>query len=307
MSEVILDWVSKRILLITMMSALAGQIGLGQIKETPPTPLPTPLLPLGQPKSSPPLLFDKPIVGQLDHGLPLPDIYGTPGSQDAAALQEILDHLSSVGALFTVALEATGTTTDASGTNSSPSTLWLAPGGMVRLDYGAPGQLRSIRYSSTYGAQQRGTKPVRTEALPAATVGFLPIMRLRDTAFPGGSTGVYDRGLVTVDGSPLHRITLGLPLGTPSQGGDPARDYTYIDYYFDPTTHLLIKTATRSLGDMHSFIRQPSVITYGDYRTFAGMKLPFSLTETFAGQVLWTLKLDAYQIDPAFSTSTFHF
>jgi hypothetical protein len=77
--------------------------------------------------------------------------------------------------------------------------------------------------------------------------------------------------------------------------------------YFDPTSHLLVKTATAiALGGMRntSLLR---VVTYADYRAVGSSLIPFRYIETLGGQPQWTLQLSSAQTDPTLNEQYFQF
>jgi hypothetical protein len=214
------------------------------------------------------------IYGPEDQAVPTPAFVGTVGQQDASALQEITAHRTAVSAASWGGLQATGTLTDVSG-NSDQATLTILGTDNFRLDVTTTIGQRSTRICGPSGETLEDDG--KTFFLPPITArgGLVAFPKLLASAFPDPTAIIVDRGQVQLDGALLHRITVETgATPTPSSAGAtptpssavPAlqnnviRNLNITDFYFDPTSHLLIKMSLASnLGPLVAVNSGPSV------------------------------------------------
>jgi hypothetical protein len=93
-------------------------------------------------------------------------------------------------------------------------------------------------------------------------------------------------------------------------GNDPVtnkRNTVAIDFYFDPKSHLLIKSATSGSTDGDKRVHCLTVVTYSDYRIVNTSLIPFRYTETVDGGISRILQLSSVQLSPALGTAYFEF
>lgn len=249
------------------------------------------------------------IHGSVDQGVVLPKKIALRARQDPGALQEIRAFRSVVGAGLWVGMQGTGELTSTAVGSSDPenATLWIRNHHGYRLDVQKPKGMSSVRMDGAYGAVQHPDGKVKPMDARDAVDGLLAFPLLMEANFPAANVMLVDRGMVTVGGNTLHRISMERPWpGNPVDArGNP---YTTItDLYFNPQTHLLVKSANGVLGSDPSPQKLLQVITYGNYQTVNGMQIPYLYRETLNGQKLWTLQLQQVQLNQNLPQSDFHF
>jgi len=246
-------------------------------------------------------------TGFLDTDVPIPAATGAPGQQDTAAAKEITEHLTIVGSVPWLGMQGTGQIVYGSkDTTAYSATLSMMGSDQFRLDAQTNSGEMSLRIHGQLGKVQGGGGPARTIPSETAAVGIFPFGLVRTTHFPGPGTSLIDHGLTAVGGVQLHRITV----ETPSIGRDPvtkARRMIAIDLYFDPASHLLVKSASSSLVALGHSSRFLRVVTYSDYRKVGAAMVPFRYTESMDGQQYWVLQLSDAQLNPALDTAYFQF
>lgn len=243
----------------------------------------------------------------FDTDVSIPNATGALGRQDAAALKEITEHLAIVGSAPWLGMQGTGQIVYGTKDPTAYSaTLSVLGNDRFRLDAQTNKGEMSLRIQGPVGKIQGGGGPSETIPPETAAAGIFPFGLVRTLHFPGRETSLIDHGLTTVGGIQLHRISV----ETPSIGRDPvtkSRRTIAIDLYFDPTSHLLVKSASSSfvaVGHSAKFLR---VVTYGDYRKVGTAMVPFRYTESMDGQQYWALQLSDVQLNPALDTTYFQF
>jgi hypothetical protein len=250
-------------------------------------------------QSSSPAIFDKDV--------PNPTVTEPFGQSDATALNEVVEHLKVVGSSPWSGLQATGQITyGVEDTTAYSATLSILGGTAFRLDgQTSKGEL-SIRINGGHGKIQEGDGHLYPLLPSTAKSGIVQFELPRLSNFPYPGTSLLDRGLVVIDGRSLHRITYETSTADASEVVRK-KNAVITDFYFDPTSHLLIKSANSILIDgalSANFLR---VISYDDYRSVQGTMVPFRFTQTLNGQKQWTLQLSTVQLNPALETSFFEF
>ena len=249
------------------------------------------------------------IYGPEDQSVPTPTFVGAIGQQDAASIQEIRSFQSVAAASSWAGMQATGNFTDSLG-NQDEATLTIAGSSNARLDVATPLGGQSTRISGPYGSIREINGSIHT--LPPATAlgGILAFPRLLSSNFPGPMAIVVDRGEVLVNGASLHRITIeapAFPSSSTSLRFNSNHNPNITDFYFDPASHLLIKSASYAQLDTADPARYLIVITYGDYQTVGKALIPLNVFETVNGQRQWTLHLSSPSPLPAVDPSYFNF
>ncbi|WP_442300008.1 hypothetical protein [Terriglobus sp. 2YAB30_2] len=194
-------------------------------------------------------------------------------------------------------MQGSGLITYSSDQNSYSATLTIIGSKRFRLDVQTPIGAFSSRINNRLGSiQQPDGKmfPLAPEIAASGIVQF-ELPRLADLQ---ARSSVLDHGVTVIDGMSLHRVTIEQPL-TP-------RKNIATDLYFDPQTHLLVKTANaiRPNGAQSELLR---VITYGDYRPVDGVMIPFLYTQSLDGQKQWTIQLSEVQLNPNIQSNYFEF
>lgn len=245
------------------------------------------------------------IYGADDQTIPTPAFLGALGQKDAAALQELTDYLKAVNVSTWKGLQATGMLTDSSG-GSSQATLTVLSGDHSRLDVHTPSGERSTRISGTYGKTLEVDGKGFFMPPVTAKVGLIAFPQLLVSTFPASNASLIDRGQVQIDGKLLHRITVEQAVFAGISSASQ-RNTSVIDLYFDPSTHLLLKSASSVQLVSSDSQRYLIVITYGDYQNVQGSLIPFAYSQTLNGKQQWTLQLNNTDLQPSVDTSYFQF
>jgi len=229
--------------------------------------------------------------------IPIPAATNKLGQLDSPALSEMLAHLKVVGTAPWSGLQGSGMITYGSDQNSYSATLTIVGSRKSRLDVQTPTGIISSRINNRLGNIQQPDGKMFPLAPEIAASGILQfeLPRLADLQT---RSSVLDHGVTVIDGMSLHRVTIEQPL-TP-------RKNIATDLYFDPQTHLLVKTANaiRPDGSQSDLLR---VITYGDYRPVDGVMIPFLYTQVLDGQKQWTIKLSEVRLNPTLQSNYFEF
>lgn len=243
--------------------------------------------------------------GSLDADVPIPASTGILDQQEAGALAELAGHQTAVGSSTWSGMQATGTIIYAGQNSPAYAATFSSLGSdMYRPDLQTSKGQTSTRIHGLMGKMQGGDMQVSPMDPNAALAGLFPFALLRSTEFQ--ATTLIDHGLTNIGGVELHRITL----ERASLGNNPvtkARNTLATDFYFDPTSHLLVKSAAFAPTDSNTRSRSLTVVTYGDYRTVGSSLVPFRYTETIAGQAALTLQLSNVQLNPALNSTYFEF
>jgi hypothetical protein len=227
----------------------------------------------------------------------VPVVTGTLGHIDASALSELTLHRQAVGSAPWIGMQGTGQITYGSDETPYPATLTIVGSRRFRLDVQIPTGPISTRINGRVGnIQEPGGKtfPLAPETASSGIFQF-ELPRLADLQT---SSSVVDHGVNVTDGMNLHRVTIEQPL--------THQKNIATDLYFDPKTHLLVKTAN-AIHPHGARINLLRVITYGDYRSVDGVMIPFLYTQSLDGQKQWTLQLSEVQLNPSIQSNYFDF
>ncbi|NYF81313.1 hypothetical protein [Granulicella arctica] len=247
--------------------------------------------------------------GPSNNTIVMPSTTGASGRVDAGALEELTEHLQAVGGGNWSGMQGKGSITYPSA-NTGPftATLSILRGDHFRLDVETPDGMRSSRIRGLYGAiKDSAAEAKQILPLETAIVGLVQFqwLRLPFPHFPSAS--LIDQGSCEIEGVQLHRITMEWPQAQASLSANVAHSGSVIDFYFDPTSHLLMKSATvariNGVGNQ-DFLR---VISYSDYRKVNGVLLPFHYEESLGGQPQWVLQLTEASFDMTLQPSDFSF
>jgi hypothetical protein len=242
----------------------------------------------------------------LDKDVPTPAVVGTLGQQDAGALSELVAHLKVVGAGPWAGMQGTGQITYGEDTTTYSATLSVLGGTHFRLDGQTQAGQLSIRINGNNGKIQEADGHQYPILPSTASSGIFQFELPRLADFPHASTSFLDRGSVSISGTLLHRLTYEIPAAS-ADNAPMIKGAVVTDFYFDPISHLLIKSANsiriNGAGN-NEFLR---VITYGDYRKVGDLMIPFRYTQTLNGQKQWTLQLSDVQLNPDLNTTLFEF
>jgi hypothetical protein len=245
--------------------------------------------------------------GSLDTDVATPNATGTLGRQDAAALKEITEHLAIVGSAQWLGMRGTGQIVYGSKDPTAYSaTLSMMGSYQVRLDAETNKGEMSIRIHGGLGKIKSGDGTMSSMPFDTAMSGLFPFALPRLKNFPGPTGSLLDHGLTTIGGTELHRITFEVA----TIGRNPvtkSRQTVATDLYFDPTSHLLVKSSTASAIADGRNVKFLFVVTYDDYRKVGTSMVPFRYTETMDGEQYWTLQLSEVQLNPQLPSTYFEF
>jgi len=240
-------------------------------------------------------------------GIAIPVKTGKLRRIDASALDEVHAHIAAVGATTWGGMQGTGTITYGSqDATAYDAILSNAGGNKFRLDAQTKQGTLSIRIRQFAGKIQDSNMRISTLDPDTASTGIFPFEILRTKAFPSPATSLIDNGLVNIEGIQLHRITY--EYGSIGKNSlTHARNTAAIDFYFSPTSHLLVKSSASVLIDGTPRSHFLVVDTYSDYREVGSSMVPFRYTEIIDGQLSRTLQLTNVQLDPTLDSSYFDF
>jgi len=266
--------------------------------QTEPTPLPS---------SDATVQANTPSATPSIGGTVVPQPLASLGQMDAAALTEVKAYGAALGGNQRwLGMQATGTITYASDPTPYSATLTNVGHSEFRLDTQNRNGPISIRVHGRSGAAQFGNNPVMPMDPDTAVLGIFPFEIVGKANPAAKSAALLDRGSDSTNGVPLHRVTLAVPsaslsISTKSQGTVP------IDLYFDPVTHLLVKSVCTVFVPGARHVPFLSVVTYSDYRPVGNSVVPFQYSESINGRPYQTLQLTAVQLNPSLPADYFQF
>jgi len=177
---------------------------------------------------------------------------------------------------------------------------------MFRLDTQNRNGPISIRVKGRAGAAQFGKNPVMPMDPDTAVLGIFPFEIVGKANQAAKSASLLDQGSEPNNGVSLHRVTLAVPsaslsISTKSQGTVP------IDLYFDPVTHMLVKSVCSVFVPGARHVPFVSAVTYSDYRMVGDSVVPFQYAESINGHPYQTLQLTSVQLNPSLPANYFRF
>jgi hypothetical protein len=239
--------------------------------------------------------------------IPIPTSTGRLGQREEAALTEVVQHLTAVGSTPWAGMQGTGKINYGSDVqNSFNATLSNLGGHNFRLDAQTKKGEMSIRIRDRLGKIRSGDGVMSNIPPDTAMVGLFPFQLPRLGSFPRPGTSLVDHGLSNIGGTNLRRITFEFA----GMGRNPTtkmQETTAIDLYFDPTSHLLVRSSAYVLIPETRNLRLLSVVTYADYRKVGSSLIPFRYVETMEGQPYWTLQLSEVHLNPSLNATYFEF
>jgi hypothetical protein len=120
---------------------------------------------------------------------------------------------------------------------------------------------------------------------------------------------IIDDGLVPLGSGQAQKITIRQNLPSSS---DPTRQLsadTKRDYFFDPSSFLLLQVqdAFHSGHNTAANNNVQHVIGFSNYRSINGILVPFSISESVAGQSTWSIALTSITFSIGLTDSAFRF
>jgi hypothetical protein len=248
------------------------------------------------------------IYGPQDQDVPLPQFVPATGTKDANALQTIQAFLAAVNTTAWAGIQASGTFTVVGSQQATPlaATLTIAGGDDFRLDLATPSGTQSIRIDGPFEVIQEADGKKHSLPTLAAKAGLLAFPKLLASEFSVANATILDNGMITISGGSLHRITVEEPLYASAAQATGANT-SVMDLYFDPTSHLLIKSAVSVPISWSDRERYLEVTTYSNYQAVNGLLIPLICFRTINGQPEWTLQLNSVLPLPSLASSYFHF
>jgi hypothetical protein len=240
-------------------------------------------------------------------GLPVPITTGVLGRSDASALGEIRAYVAAVSPTAWTGMQGTGTITlGLEDKTESAAVLSNRGGDRFRLDVTTKTGKESTRIHGFIGKTQGSSGRMFSIDPVTASAGIFPfelpqVAILRVHAFT-----LIDHGLVNSGNGKLRQITF--EYGSVGKNfATQKRNTAAIDFYFDSSSHLLIKSVNTEMIDGNPRAHFIVSVTYGDYRHVGSSMIPFLYIETINGQPSRTLQLSTVQLDPTFSPKYFEF
>ncbi len=231
--------------------------------------------------------------GGMDGDVPTPAVaHSSTGVSNTSALAELQAYATAAGSAAWKGMHASGTTVYADSSKALPTTLNMLPNHRVRLVVTTPkGDSVTVVNGERGHVQYAGGSDTSLSAHTVAG-GVAPFDLPGLVALhPEGYT-ILDLGTLNLGGESLHGVSIQADLHS-SDGITGEEKRSAIDFYFDPATHLLRKSAvliTLPGAGLHRFLR---VLTYADYKISGSSLVPSSIAETLDGQATWTLQLTA--------------
>lgn len=133
----------------------------------------------------------------------------------------------------------------------------------------------------------------------------LPICRV-NSALSDLRTSVIDLGTVKFGTGQARQIRIQQTFRSDSAGW--RSKLTQRDYFFDPASFSLLEVRDTVHPQNDAVNGQlKHTVNFGNYKTVNGVAVPFSVSETIAGQHTWTLQLSSIAFNTGLSDSDFQF
>jgi hypothetical protein len=160
-----------------------------------------------------------------------------------------------------------------------------------RLDLTTSKGERLYRAAGPIGSLENAAGIRRSLDLGSSELGWFTAARILSTAVVQEQAWVDD-GLVQIDGTAYRKVTYYGKVGKLIAVPSAFRTAYAIDFYFDPQTHLLAKTADlyRFPGSRQLDLR---VMIFDAYKPEADLLLPHALTLAINGQRVWSLSFES--------------
>jgi hypothetical protein len=132
-----------------------------------------------------------------------------------------------------------------------------------------------------------------------------PVLSLA-RALNDSSTSITLVGTASVGQRTAYQIRTQRSFNSVGSAGSTTMSYVSIkDYFLDTTSFLPL--ATRWMAHPPKDYRQefPQEILFGDFRAVEGMIVPFSVSETLAGQKTWEFQAESFNVNVGLTESDF--
>jgi hypothetical protein len=200
-----------------------------------------------------------------------------------------------------LSIRLTGTATDRLGA-AQPFTVSSSLDGSTRIDYGSPATRSLITTPrARFDIVDTGIKGRPGHAGLYAQLDVFGVFAARSKSGAGKDRGVIGPGELN------GRTTLRIRAGTDSQKtfyGRAVEDE--LDIEFDQQTGLIAAIHRAGYADESLDLKFVSTYAFSDYRRVQdSMWLPFRISRYLDGQLMETITVDAYDINPALSRDVF--
>jgi len=249
------------------------------------------------------------VFGEMDHALSPPSVEGASGQKDSSAVDVVRKYLVLSGTERWSGFSGSGSFTAGRGEQIKQGTAEIAiePNDYTRFDIHYPAGSRSIRLAGPVGAVQQEDGTVLHLPAETATVGIVLLPITISALLEDESTSFVDDGMIEVNGTRLHKVTLVRQLPNSSTSPVSLVHPIATMLLFDPTSHLLLKSVDVLLLPGTNNTKHLRVLTYDDYRDSEGVTLPYRFTETLDGLPSWTLTLTTASVKSVHQSSYFQF
>lgn len=248
--------------------------------------------------------------GTLDATVQAPLTSVQPGRKDAAALQELVNYVKVVG--FTDWKSASGRGKMVRRSSDQDQTyladMYILGVDSIRLDVHTDKGVESLTYARRLGQMISADGQKSSISTSAARNGLTTFLSIRTIELlQADATSIIDGGMFSIDSRSMHRISIAFPVYPLAHNPVFKKDQTIIDCYFDPQSHLLIKTAVWISENNSGPKTLLEITSFGDYRNVGGIMIPFAFQQTINGQKLWSLQLTDVRRDSGVDQSLFQF
>jgi hypothetical protein len=168
-------------------------------------------------------------------------------------------------------------------------------GDQFRLDADVPGGTKSVAFSHRTGSNKEPDGTVSTipahNTLSAGVLTF-PYLSMA-SALADSNVSISYVGLADVGGRQVHqvRVTRIFPDGSDPDG--TLTKLSTIDYFIDPKTFLVLKTADLTHPKQTLTESYTHEIEFDGYTAMSGIAVPTIVREKVGGQTIWELRVSS--------------
>ena len=248
------------------------------------------------------------VQGASDQEVPIPTSSHNPlGYSDASARAELTAYKVATGGSGWTSMTASGKISYDGTAETLPASLLILPGNRAKLDVTKPDGHDTTVYNGNRGSiTHSGSKKVLL-APRGAACGFAPFDLPLHAAQGGQQFSIVDHGSMLLEGTTLRRISVEVAIPQKDLFPYEKEDRSVVDMYFDPATHLLMKTASLVPIPGSSRTVLLKVNNYSGYQRTGRFLLPTTIDETINGQTIWKLVLSSLDVTKAPAKEDFAF
>lgn len=225
-----------------------------------------------------------------DSGFTAPMAQGEPGKTDQAAMAEIEACARASALPAKTSLEIKGTMLAANGGREDQVMLVIEGEGQMRMDIrNSEGGQRGIRMIGRSGMIVGAAPTPRPVTVTEFGDPLMMAANLKSIA-ANPAAAVVDNGVLSVGGKRMHEVTVTqFPVVA---ARDSARRFmrgSALSLYFDPETHLLLKSVLVNRSLTNAALEYLQVTSYDDYKQAGSIMTPSRYVETVNGQQVMVL------------------